>query len=120
MKHPDDDLLIGKQSAVLEARALYRMIGRDGETEESLRSLIAVPASIERVLRAYMEENPEDAWWIERSLGFRQEEFAEQANVHRTYISSIELGKVSMGIEVANALACALGLKLSELVRKAE
>jgi transcriptional regulator with XRE-family HTH domain len=49
-----------------------------------------------------------------------QEDFAERANVHRTYISSIELGKVSVGIEVANALASALGLKLSELVRRSE
>ena len=49
-----------------------------------------------------------------------QEKFAERADVHRTYISSIELGKVSVGIEVANALASALGIKLSDLVRKAE
>jgi transcriptional regulator with XRE-family HTH domain len=53
-------------------------------------------------------------------LGISQEEFAEKANIHRTYISSIELGKVSVGIEVANAVAAALGLKLSELVRRAE
>ena len=53
-------------------------------------------------------------------LGLSQEKFAERANVHRTYISSIELGKVSMGIEIAHALAGALGMKLSELVRKAE
>ena len=53
-------------------------------------------------------------------LGLSQEDFAERANVHRTYVSSIELGKVSMGIEIAHALACALGMKLSELVRKAE
>jgi transcriptional regulator with XRE-family HTH domain len=53
-------------------------------------------------------------------LGLSQEEFAERANVHRTYISSIELGKVNMGVEVANALALALGTKLSELVCKAE
>jgi transcriptional regulator with XRE-family HTH domain len=53
-------------------------------------------------------------------LGLSQEEFAERANVHRTYISSIELGKVSVGIEVASAVANALGLKLSELVRTAE
>ena len=53
-------------------------------------------------------------------LGLSQEDFAERANVHRTYISSIELGKGSMGIEVAHALAYALGMKLSELVRKAE
>jgi transcriptional regulator with XRE-family HTH domain len=54
------------------------------------------------------------------SLHLSQEEFAERANVHRTYISSIELGKVSVGIEVANALATALGMRLSDLVRRAE
>ena len=54
------------------------------------------------------------------NLGLSQESFAERANVHRTYVSSIELGKVSVGIEVANALAVGLGLKLSELVRRSE
>jgi len=53
-------------------------------------------------------------------LGLSQEDFAERANVHRTYISSIELGKVSVGIEVANSLAGALGIKFSELIRRAE
>jgi transcriptional regulator with XRE-family HTH domain len=53
-------------------------------------------------------------------LELSQEDFAEQAEVHRTYISSVELGKVSVGIEVANSLAAALGLRLSELVRRAE
>jgi transcriptional regulator with XRE-family HTH domain len=53
-------------------------------------------------------------------LGLSQEEFAERANVHRTYVSSIELGKVNVGIEVANSIAAALGLRLSQLVRKAE
>jgi len=53
-------------------------------------------------------------------LGISQEDFAEKANVHRTYISSIELGKVSVGIEIANALASALGLRLSDLIRYAE
>jgi transcriptional regulator with XRE-family HTH domain len=54
------------------------------------------------------------------SLQLSQEEFAERADVHRTYISSVELGKVSVGIEVANALACALDVKLSELISRAE
>jgi transcriptional regulator with XRE-family HTH domain len=53
-------------------------------------------------------------------LGLSQEDFAEKANVHRTYISSIELGKVSVGIEVANELAMALRMRLSDLVRLAE
>jgi len=56
----------------------------------------------------------------DQTLPESQEDFAERANVHRTYISSIELGKVSMGIEIAHALARALEMKLSELVRKAE
>ena len=53
-------------------------------------------------------------------LGLSQEDFAEKANVHRTYVSSIELGKVSVGVEVANELAVALQMRLSELVRLAE
>jgi transcriptional regulator with XRE-family HTH domain len=55
-----------------------------------------------------------------QKLGLSQEDFAERANVHRTYISSIELGKVNVGIEVANELAAALGLRLSELIQMAE
>lgn len=39
--------------------------------------------------------------------------------LRRTYISSIELGKVSVGIEIANASACALGMRL-KLVRTAD
>jgi transcriptional regulator with XRE-family HTH domain len=54
------------------------------------------------------------------SLGVSQEAFAEMVNVHRTYISSVELGKVGVGIEVANKLAAALGMKLSGLVGLAE
>ena len=41
-------------------------------------------------------------------LGVSQEAFAEQADLHRTYISSIERGKVNIGIEVANGIATAL------------
>jgi len=53
-------------------------------------------------------------------LGLSQEDFAEQAGIHRTYVSSIELGKVNVGIEVANQLAVALGIRLSELIRESE
>ena len=55
-----------------------------------------------------------------KQIGLSQEDFAEQAGIHRTYVSSIELGKVSVGIEVANHLATALGRRLSELVKDAE
>ena len=53
-------------------------------------------------------------------LGWSQEKFAERAGIHRTYVSSIELGKVSVGIEVANQLAKALNIRLSSLIRAAE
>ena len=52
--------------------------------------------------------------------GLSQEDFAELAEVHRTYVSSIELGKVNVGLEVANDIAIALGMRLSDLIRKAE
>ncbi|MFH1800598.1 MAG: helix-turn-helix transcriptional regulator [Candidatus Omnitrophota bacterium] len=53
-------------------------------------------------------------------LGLSQEEFAEKAGIHRTYVSDIELGKVSIGLSVAQKLASVFGLKLSELIKKAE
>jgi len=37
----------------------------------NIRELIAGPQNIERVLRAYMKADPEDAWRVERSLKFR-------------------------------------------------
>lgn len=49
-----------------------------------------------------------------------QEDFAEKADVHRTYISSVELGKVSVGMGVAYKLAKALGVPLSRLLQEAE
>jgi transcriptional regulator with XRE-family HTH domain len=53
-------------------------------------------------------------------LGLSQAKFAEHAGVHRTYISSVELGKVNVGIEIANALARALEMRLRDLIRLAE
>ncbi len=53
-------------------------------------------------------------------LGWSQEKLAEYARIHRTYISSIELSKVSVGIEIANALAEALNVPLSALIQSAE
>jgi transcriptional regulator with XRE-family HTH domain len=52
--------------------------------------------------------------------GLSQEGLAARAGIHRTYVSSIELGKVRLGLDVAKKLADGLGLALSELLRKAE
>jgi transcriptional regulator with XRE-family HTH domain len=52
--------------------------------------------------------------------GVSQEELAARAGIHRTYVSSIELGKVRVGLEIAAKVAAGLGLPLSELIAEAE
>ena len=49
-----------------------------------------------------------------------QETLAAKAEVHRTYASSIERAKVVISIEVAERVAAALDLALSELFARAE
>ena len=53
-------------------------------------------------------------------LGLSQEEFADRAGIHRTYVSSIELGKVGISIGIAHKLAATLGLRLSKLFQDVE
>lgn len=53
-------------------------------------------------------------------LDISQEEFADMANIHRTYVSSIELGKVDVGIGIAYKIAKALNLPLNKLIKVAE
>lgn len=52
--------------------------------------------------------------------GLSQEALAERADIHRTYVSAIERGRVRVGLDVAHRLALALGESLSALVRDAE
>jgi transcriptional regulator with XRE-family HTH domain len=49
-----------------------------------------------------------------------QEDFADKAGIHRTYVSSIELGKVQVSIAVAHQLAEALGVPLSKIWKEIE
>ena len=53
-------------------------------------------------------------------LGLSQEGFADKAGIHRTYISAIELGKVSISIGIAQSLARSLGIPLSQIWRQVE
>jgi transcriptional regulator with XRE-family HTH domain len=55
-----------------------------------------------------------------QQLGLSQEEFADKAGIHRTYVSSIELGKVQVSIRIADQLAKALEWPLSRLWREVE
>ncbi len=52
--------------------------------------------------------------------GFSQEELAARAGIHRTYVSSIELGKVRLGLDIAKKVADGLGTTLSALLADAE
>jgi transcriptional regulator with XRE-family HTH domain len=52
--------------------------------------------------------------------GISQEELAARAGIHRTYVSSIELGKVRLGLDIARKVAVGLGLSLSDLIARAE
>ena len=53
-------------------------------------------------------------------LGLSQEAFADKASIHRTYVSSIERGKVQVSIAIAEKLATALGVPLSDLWKQIE
>ena len=53
-------------------------------------------------------------------LDLSQEDFADKADIHRTYVSSIELGKVDVGIGTAYKISAALNIPLSKLIKEAE
>jgi transcriptional regulator with XRE-family HTH domain len=53
-------------------------------------------------------------------LGLSQEAFADIAGIHRTYVSSIELGKVRVSIEIAEKLAIAVKTPLSVIWKQIE
>jgi transcriptional regulator with XRE-family HTH domain len=54
------------------------------------------------------------------ALGLSQEKLADLAGIHRTYVSSIELGKVRLGLDIAKQVADALMIPLWELISEAE
>lgn len=50
--------------------------------------------------------------------GWSQEEFADRAGMHRTYVSSIERGIRNPTLSVLERLAKALGISMAELLDK--
>ena len=52
--------------------------------------------------------------------GTSQEKLAELAEIDRTYVSMIERGKRHPTLEVANRIAQALNVRLSEMIKWAE
>jgi len=54
---------------------------------------------------------------LRRQQGLTQEQLAERANLHPTYVAKIELGERLPSLESLNSLAQALGVPLSTIVK---
>ena len=54
------------------------------------------------------------------SIGLSQERLAEQAGVHRTYVSMLERGVANPTIGVMLSVSRVLGVRLSALIAKVE
>jgi transcriptional regulator with XRE-family HTH domain len=57
---------------------------------------------------------------LRQKLGLSQEELADRAGIHRTYVSQLERGIKSPTLAVLIKIARALGIKPSRLVRSVE
>lgn len=57
---------------------------------------------------------------LRQERGWTQEELAEAADLHMTYISDLERGARSPGLTTQQRLANALGVKVWELLKLAE
>lgn len=64
--------LRGCGDAKQEARQIFGLLGKNGDTVESLRKLIAVPPRAEALLRAFARERPENQHGIEQMLAYRR------------------------------------------------
>lgn len=57
---------------------------------------------------------------LRQAQGLSQEKLAELSGLHRTYISSIELGARNVSLKNIHALADALGISVEDLFKTEE
>ena len=57
---------------------------------------------------------------LRNKIGISQEELAFRCDLHRTYISSVELGKRNVSIRNIEKIALALDVEIIELFKKSE
>ena len=57
---------------------------------------------------------------LRRDGGYTQEVFADRCGFFRTYLSRVETGRANPTLNAIEVMAVALGLSVSELLRKAE
>lgn len=55
---------------------------------------------------------------LRRARGFSQEELAERADIHQTYLSGVEGGKRNPSVGVLERIAKALNADIAELFNK--
>jgi transcriptional regulator with XRE-family HTH domain len=55
-----------------------------------------------------------------REAGLTQEQLAERASLHWTYVSEIETGRKNPSVAVLRRIAIGLDIKLSALIERAE
>lgn len=55
---------------------------------------------------------------LRREKGLSQEELADLANIHQTYLSGVERGKRNPTITVLQRIAEALGVDIEDMVRR--
>lgn len=77
-----------------------RMSRAMGSARESARAIFARNLRAQRLAR-----------------GLSQEELADRAGIHRTYVGSVERGERNVSIENMDRLAVALGVELAMLLR---
>ena len=53
---------------------------------------------------------------LREARGWSQEEFADRAGLHRTYVSAVERGVRNPTLSVLERLATALGVSMAEMV----
>lgn len=56
---------------------------------------------------------------MRRERGYAQEAFAAQAGIDRSYFGAIERGEFNVSLDTIVKLAAALGVRASELLRRA-
>jgi transcriptional regulator with XRE-family HTH domain len=57
---------------------------------------------------------------LRRERGWSQEEFADRAGVHRTYMGAIERGEQNLSLVSIGRVAAGLGISLSALMAEVE
>jgi transcriptional regulator with XRE-family HTH domain len=55
---------------------------------------------------------------LRKDLGFSQEDLADKAGLHRTYIGMIERGEKNITLTNVEKISKALGVEISELFKK--